>query len=184
MAAATTVRVNSSREPRRATTWMIIGTRRLPIISIKAIKPATFSRVMPKVAQIFSSLAPSSACPPRSKAVAGNNTKAKTMTRSSTKSQPTAIRPLIESSRPRSPSALSRTTVLAQDRLKPNTSAEPKLQPHNIETPTPSRVATAICKIAPGNAIRRTCIRSLSEKCIPTPNIRNMTPNSASWLAR
>ena len=163
---------------------MIIGIKRLPIISMKAIKPATLSKVIPKVSQIFSSLAPSSACPPKSTAVAGNSTSAKTMTRSSTSNQPTAIRPLIESSRPRSPSALSSTTVLAQDRLRPKTSAEPKLQPHSIETPTPSKVATAICKIAPGRAIRRTCIRSFREKCIPTPNIRNMTPSSASWLAR
>ena len=105
------------------------------------------------------------------------------MTRSSTNSQPTAILPLMDSSRPRSPSAFRSTTVLAQERLKPKTSAEPKLQPQSMDTPTPSRVATAICRIAPGRAMRLTCIRSFKEKCIPTPNIRNMTPNSASWLA-
>ena len=121
--------------------------------------------------------------PPSNTAVAGSNTNTKTMTRSSTKSQPTAILPLTELSRPRSPKALSNTTVLAQDKLRPNTSAEPKLHPQSMETPMPNSVATAICKMAPGSAMRRTCRRSFSEKCMPTPNIRNMTPSSASWLA-
>ena len=183
-AAATTVKVNSSREPRRATNCMIIGTRRFPMISIKAMKPTTLSKVMPKVSQMLSSALPVRASPPSSTAVAGKSTSTKTMTRSSTKSQPTAILPLTELSRPRSPSALSNTTVLAQDRLKPKTKAEPRLHPQIILTPIPSRVATAICKIAPGNAMRRTCNKSLREKCMPTPNMRNMTPSSANWFAR
>ena len=160
------------------------GTRRLPTISIKAIKPETFSKVSPSVSQIFSSLVLSKACPPSNTAVAGKSTNAKTITKSSTNNQPTAILPLTESSRPRSPNAFKSTTVLAQDKLKPKIKAEPKLQPHIIDTPTPSKVATAICKTAPGKAMRRTCIKSFSEKCMPTPNMRNMTPSSANWLAR
>ena len=45
-------------------------------------------------------------------------------------------------------------------------------------------VATAICAIAPGMAIARTESRSASEKCRPTPNIRRITPTSASCAAR
>ena len=184
-AAATTVRVKSSREPKRATICIIKGTKRLPIINIKAIKPATLSKVMAKVIQIFAvGSDPAIGVPPSKTAVAGRRTKTRTITKSSTNNQPTAIFPLTELSKPRSPKALSKTTVLAQERLKPKTKAEPKLQPHIMEMPIPSKVATAICKIAPGSAMRRTCIKSLKEKCIPTPNMRNMTPSSANWLAR
>ncbi|SSS01392.1 Uncharacterised protein [Acinetobacter baumannii] len=161
----------------------MIGTTRLPTMSMNAIKPITFNRVIPSVNQMLPS-APAGALPPSKTAVAGRSTKTSTITKSSTNSQPTAILPFTESKRPRSPKAFNKTTVLAHDRLKPKTRAEPKLQPHNIETPIPSKVATAICKIAPGKAIRRTCKRSFNEKCIPTPNIKNITPSSASWLAR
>ena len=44
-------------------------------------------------------------------------------------------------------------------------------------------VATAICTTAPGSAMVRTVIRSLIEKCRPTPNISRITPISASWPA-
>ncbi|GJE31574.1 hypothetical protein LDDCCGHA_1754 [Methylobacterium oxalidis] len=44
-------------------------------------------------------------------------------------------------------------------------------------------VATAICTMAPGSAMPRTAIRSLIEKCSPTPNISRITPISASWPA-
>jgi hypothetical protein len=37
-----------------------------------------------------------------------------------------------------------------------------------------------ICAIAPGIATFHTERRSRTEKCIPTPNIRRMTPISAS----
>jgi hypothetical protein len=41
-------------------------------------------------------------------------------------------------------------------------------------------VAARICTTAPGMAILRTAIRSLTEKCNPTPNISRITPISAS----
>ena len=58
---ATTVKVNSSREPKRTTSCMIQGTRRLPIISIK---PSHFKqRVRPKVSHMFASgLVPAQGC--------------------------------------------------------------------------------------------------------------------------
>ena len=52
-----------------------------------------------------------------------------TTTRSSTTSQPTAIRPLSDCSKPRDSSARSRTTVLATDREIPKTSPAPQLAP-------------------------------------------------------
>jgi hypothetical protein len=45
----------------------------------------------------------------------------------------------------------------------------------------PIAVAVRICATAPGSAIARTDIRSLIEKCSPTPNISRITPISASW---
>ena len=51
---------------------------------------------------------------------------------------------------------------------------------HEELTAIPNRVATDICTIAPGMAILRTAFRSAIEKCIPTPNIKNITPNSAN----
>ncbi len=49
--------------------------------------------------------------------------------------------------------------------------------------PAPMAVAVTICATAPGSAMKRTDIRSLIEKCRPTPNISRITPISASWLA-
>ena len=51
------------------------------------------------------------------------------------------------------------------------------------ETSAPSPVATVICTMAPGTAMRRTESRSEMEKCRPTPNISRMTPSSASCEA-
>jgi hypothetical protein len=48
----------------------------------------------------------------------------------------------------------------------------------------PSSVALAICAMAPGTAMRPTDNRSSSEKWRPTPNIRRITPISASSLAK
>ncbi len=93
------------------------------------------------------------------------------------------MRPFTESSSPRLSSAFSSTTVLATDSDRPNTSAAPKLHPHQRATPMPSAVATAICTTAPGTASLRTASRSSTEKCRPTPNISSITPISASWLA-
>jgi hypothetical protein len=105
------------------------------------------------------------------------------MARSSTTSQPMAMRPVNESRMPRLSSARSSTTVLATDSASPNTSAAPGLQPHHIARPPPRSVATAICASAPGSAILRTARRSSREKWRPTPNISSMTPISASCAA-
>ncbi|MNR36144.1 hypothetical protein D3C85_1540390 [compost metagenome] len=121
---------------------------------------------------------PLAASPPSRPLSGGSSTSTSTMARSSTISQPTAMRPLTLSSTPRSSSARSSTTVLATDRHKPNTSASPAGQPHHNAVAAPSAVATAICTTAPGTEMRFTAIRSDSEKCRPTPNISNITPIS------
>jgi hypothetical protein len=105
------------------------------------------------------------------------------MARSSTTSQPTAMRPSCDSSVPRASSARSSTTVLATDSARPNTRAPASDQPQNSASPAPMAVATPICTTAPGTATRRTAIRSATEKCSPTPNISSITPISASWEA-
>jgi hypothetical protein len=111
---------------------------------------------------------------------AGSSTRASTIARSSTTSQPTAMRPFMVSSACRASSAFSSTTVLATLSARPNTSAAARLQPHCSASSAPKAVATAICTTAPGRATRRTASRSASEKCRPTPNISSMTPISAS----
>ena len=98
-------------------------------------------------------------------------------------SQPTAIRPSAESSRPRSSSERSSTTVLATERQRPKTMPSPQVQPQRCDTAAPSAVASAIYTAAPGSAMRRTESRSPTEKWIPTPNISRMTPISASCCA-
>ena len=75
-------------------------------------------------------------------------------------------------------------TVLATDRESPNTRPVPKVQPSRCASPMPMAVAVTICATAPGSAMYRTDIRSLIEKCSPTPNISRITPISASWFAR
>ena len=128
-------------------------------------------------------LAPSGAVPPSDGASAGSRTRTSTIARSSTTSQPTAMRPLWLSSAPRDSSARSSTTVLATDRHTPNTSAPAVDQPQDRPSIAPIAVATTICTTAPGTAMRRTSSRSSSEKCKPTPNISSITPISASCAA-
>ena len=120
---------------------------------------------------------------PKIPAITGIITSASTQARSSTISQPTAIRPRTVSSSRRSSIARSSTTVEAVAREKPNTSPCRVGQPMTEATPQPSRVATVICAIAPGTAMLFTSSRSSMEKCRPTPNISSITPISASWLA-
>ncbi len=113
-------------------------------------------------------------------ASAGISTSASTQAMSSTISQPTAMRPRLVSTRRRSSSARSSTTVLAHDSDSPKTMPAPFDQPIHRAMPQPSVVATAICASAPGRAMLRTDIRSRHEKCRPTPNISRITPISAS----
>ncbi len=185
MATASTLSVNSSCEPVRATNQSTRGSTRRPTNSMNAMNPTTLARVMPSVchsAPESAGVAPASGAPSTPDS-AGSSTSTSTITKSSTTSQPTAMLPLIELRMPRVSSARSSTTVLATDRHSPNTSAPPGLQPHHSATPMPSATATAICTMAPGTAMRRTDIRSSSEKCRPTPNISSITPISANCPA-
>ena len=106
-----------------------------------------------------------------------------TARRSSTMSQPTAIRPCGVSSSLRSVSARSRTTVLAIESARPSTSPPPMPQPSADPSRCPSSAATIVWTMAPGIAIDRTASRSRIENWMPTPNISRMTPSSASSRA-
>ena len=130
------------------------------------------------------STAPGAVSMPWNSAVSpGSSTSTSTMAMSCTISQPTVMRPRSVSISRRSWSTLSRTTVLATDSATPKMSPAPADQPSDQPTAMPSGVATSPCASAPGTAIARTASKSLSEKCKPTPNIKRMTPTSASWLA-
>ncbi|MNK26724.1 hypothetical protein D3C87_450640 [compost metagenome] len=182
-AAAITHRVNSSREPVRATCHKIHGNSLRPTTSMKTMKPATCPRVTARVCHRLTASAPGATLPPSAPANAGSSTSTSTVTRSSTTSQPTAMRPLRESRMPRSSRARSSTTVLATDRARPKISPPPRVQPHQWARPMPIAVATPICRMAPGSAILRTSHKSSMEKCRPTPNIISITPISANCPA-
>ena len=166
----------------RATCQSIHGSARRPTISIKAMNADTPSSVCPMVRH--SGAAPSTAgAPPSTPASGGSSTNTSTVARSSTTSQPTAMRPFMVSSTPRASSALSSTTVLAHDSDSPKIRPAPQVQSHHQARPMPSSVASVICTTAPGMAMRLTASRSFSEKCSPTPNISSMTPISESCEA-
>ena len=148
--------------------------------SMMATKPATLSSVQRKEkASRLSGTASLAVII----AAAGSSTSASTMARSSTTSQPTAMRPRSVSRMCRSCKARIITTVLATESARPNTRPAAHDQPSTRARPAPISVASAIWPIAPGTAMRATDIRSLSEKCSPTPNISRMTPISASSAA-
>ncbi|MCE3270460.1 MAG: hypothetical protein K0S57_857 [Ramlibacter sp.] len=180
-AAATTHSVNSSREPTFCTCHSSQGNRRRPTSSISTTNALTCSSVVPISRQIDSM--PACEPPERMDATGGSSTSTSTTARSSTTSQPTAMRPLKVSRAPRLSRARSSTTVLAHDSEMPNTSAAGRLQPHSVAIPMPMAVAATIWTTAPGTAILRTASRSPSEKCSPTPNISSITPISASCAA-
>ena len=176
-ASANTARVNSSREPVLAVFDRIHGTRRRPTTIISAMKAMTLPMVSASSISSWLLLALSL---PSILPKAGSNTRVSTIAKSSTISQPMAICPRWLSISCRSSSARSSTTVLAVERQRPNTSPEIRSQPSSLDSPMPSRVATAICATAPGMAIDFTARRSFKEKCRPTPNINRITPISAS----
>ena len=178
MAAAITESVNNSREPVFTTCHSSQGSTRRPTSSIRAMNAATCSRVWPKACHSGRASSAGAAPPPSKPASGGINTSTSTQARSSTTSQPTAMRPFIESSTPRASRALSNTTVLAHESDSPKINPLPTPQPIHHASPMPSRVATLICTTAPGTARRRTESRSPSEKCSPTPNISSITPIS------
>ena len=76
--------------------------------------------------------------------------------------------------------ARNSTTVEATDSARPNTRPAPMSQPSHQPSAMPKSVAMAIWPTAPGTAMAFTEIRSRSEKCRPTPNIRRMMPISAN----
>ena len=88
-------------------------------------------------------------------------------TRSSTTSQPTAMRPSTESSAPRCSSARSSTTVLATDSARPNTQAGAQASsPTATRRAAPSRGRDHdLQRVRPAARSPCTASRSRSEKC-------------------
>ena len=113
----------------------------------------------------------------------GISTSTITVNRSSTTSQPTAMWPACVCSARASDSTRMSTTVLATERQRPNTIAPAQPQPSACTAAAPSAVATTLCTMAPGIAMRRTASSSSRWNCRPTPNMSRMTPISASWVA-
>ena len=187
IAVATTARVNNSREPVFATCHNNQGNTRRPATSIRAMNAPTCSRVCPTVTQSgltsASGMTWGSVVAPSTPTKGGSRTSTSTHARSSTTSQPMAMRPFIVSSTPRASRALSSTTVLAQESERPKIRPAPQLQPHQLAASMPNAVASPICTTAPGTAMRFTASRSRNEKCRPTPNISSITPISESWEA-
>ena len=95
MAAAITDSVNNSREPVREICHNTQGSTRRPAMSMMAMNAATSSRVLPIVSQRDWVFAASAAGPPRMPASGGSRTSTSTVARSSTTSQPTAMRPVM-----------------------------------------------------------------------------------------
>ena len=79
------------------------------------------------------------ALPPSQPANGGSITSTRTMAKSSTTSQPTAIRPFMVSRAPRASSARSSTTVLATDSARPKTSDPPNSSPSRRQHRRPVR---------------------------------------------
>ena len=98
---------------------------RLPTISMTATKAATLASVTPS--GNGERRQGSRRCPLNTGASAGSSTSASTIARSSTISQPTAMRPRSVSIRRRSCMARSSTTVLATESASPNTMPAPML---------------------------------------------------------
>ena len=107
-----------------------------------------------------------------------------TVARSSTTSQPTAMRPCgrVELAAVRQ-RAQQDDGARDRERQAEHDAAAPSPSRARRPSAAPSSVATAIWTSAPGTAIARTASRSSSEKWMPTPNISRMTPISASSVA-
>ncbi len=142
-ATTSTARRNSSREPVCAVQCSSQGIIRRPITSIRATKAVTFRIVIP-TGRSQAARGGLSAAWPRPPARAGSRTSARTMARSSTINQPTAMRPRSVWTMRRSCRARSSTTVLATESARPNTRPDSNDQPSRWPSPIPSRVATVI----------------------------------------
>ena len=125
---------------------------------------------------------PSAPSPPSSAASAGSSTSASTIARSSTISQPTAMRPRSVS---RHAALLERAQqhdgAGDREREAEDEAARRATSPSSWRRAAPSSGGDARSgRSRPARRCARTASRSSSEKCRPTPNISRMTPISAS----
>ena len=179
-AAAITHSVKSSREPVRATCHSSHGKRRRPTTSISATNtPTSPTRHARSMRRHLAAVHGTGRRDHRRRAAAAARAPAPSpgprppASRRRCGRSPTRARRVLPARAAARP--CSRPTS-----ARPNTMPRRELQPQRVASPAPSAVATAICTIAPGSAMRRTASRSSNEKCSPTPNISSMTPISAS----
>ena len=179
-ASTSTVNVNSSRDLVPATRSSSAGMRR-SAIAATATRPASFTAVNAR----FSAMRPGVASATNTE---GSRTSPMTVRRSSTTSQPTAMRPADVCRSRLSDRRRMRTTVLATDSDMPNTIAAGHANPIACDVVAPSTVMAPLAMTAPGTAMRRTSSSSSTLNCRPTPNMIRMMPISEScsansWLA-
>ena len=122
--------------------------------------------------------------PPSTPASAGSSTSASTMARSSTISQPTAMRPRSVSISRRSCKARSSTTVEATESARPKTSPAPIDQPSNQARPAPSTVASRSARWRRAPRWRGPTEGLSAKNAGRRRTSSRMTPISASSLAR
>ena len=181
-AATITQSVNNSREPVFVTCHSNQRKPRRPTTSMSAMNIADLDQG-PGEGRPELAAAPCARGRPSAPASGGSTTSTSTIAKSSTTSQPTAIRPFPSRAAPRSSSAFSRTTVLATDRdeaedeRRRRASQPQERAPRHRRAPWPPSSA----RRRRAAATLRTARRSASEKWRPTPNISSMTPISASW---
>ena len=182
-AAARTHRVNSSREPVRATCQSSQGTSRRPTTSIRAMNSGDLGqREAEGDCQQVPRPAPSGALPPSH---AGERRQqhqhqdhGEVLDHQPAHGDP-AVDRVEQAAGSRAPR--SSTTVLATESARPKTRPAPRLQPQKAAMPSAQRRGDGDLHERARQRDRRTASRSSSEKCRPTPNISSMTPISASW---
>ncbi len=126
-------------------------TRR-PTTSIAVTNTVTLARVSSTANRMRVS---GTAAPECISATTGSSTSASTMARSSTTSQPTAMRPRSLSRMWRSCRARTSTTVLATERARPKTKPAVHDQPSSRASPAPMTLASAIWISGAGNSDAR-----------------------------
>ena len=123
IAAASSESVKSSRDPVLAIFMSAHGIKRRPTIIITATKAATCANVL-TITQATSSQETAFSLPATRPAAAGSSTRIKTQMMSSTTSHPTEIRPSTVFNVPSISRAFKSTTVEAQERHRPKTTAD------------------------------------------------------------
>ena len=175
-AVASTARVNSSREPVRATCASTQGTTRWPTTRTRTRNRATLPRVRARVSQ----QAAAADLPGEAARVAAQHAgQRRQQDQRQDHGQVLDDQPADGDP---AGAGIERAALLQRaqqddragdrEREAEDEAGAEATSPRGGRSPCPSAVATAIWPRAPGMAILRTAIRSSIEKCRPTPNIK------------